>query len=45
MKQINICEEVEDNQEFVYLLEEIKSQIENGNTSGIDPSWDIEEVK
>ena len=43
MKTINICEEVEDGQDMVYVLEEIVKQIEKGNTSGIDPTWSFED--
>ena len=42
MRTIKIYEEVEVGQDFVYVLEEIKKQIEKGNTSGIDPTWEFE---
>ena len=45
MKIITISEEVRDTEDFIYILQEIVNQINKGNTSGIDPNWDIEEVK
>ena len=42
MIKINIEEEMETREDFIYVLEEIIKQINNGNTSGINPSWDFE---
>ena len=45
MYELNIYEELETREDFIYVLEEIKSQIEQGNTSGVNPSWDFKEVE
>jgi len=41
MRQINIQEEARDGQGMVYVLEEIIKHLENGNTSGVDPTWEL----
>jgi hypothetical protein len=42
MITINITEETETKDNMVYVLELISKQISNGNTSGVNPSWEIE---
>ena len=42
MISINIDEETETIDMMCYILENILDQLQNGNTSGIEPSWDIE---
>lgn len=41
MITIKITEEVKTTQEMIYLLENICQQIENGNTSGYYPHWEL----
>ena len=45
MYEINICEEMKTREYFIYILEEIKNQIEKGNTSGVNPSWEFKKVQ
>ena len=45
MWKIDIQEEVETQEEFIYVMKEISKHIERGNTSGIDPTWSFEEVQ
>lgn len=42
--KLTIEEELENKQDFIYVVQEVARQIEQGYTSGIDPSWDIIEV-
>ncbi len=44
MITIDITEEVETRQDLIYLLDEIKNQLERGNNAGVYPHWSIEEV-
>ena len=41
MISINIDEETETIDRMCYVIENILEQINNGNTSGINPSWEI----
>lgn len=43
MITIEINEEVESNEDMVHLLEEIARSIRSGNTSGVSPSWSLNE--
>ena len=42
MISINIDEKTETINMMYYVLELIKEQLNNGHTSGINPSWNIE---
>lgn len=43
MITIEINEEVESNEDMVHLLEDIARSIRSGNTSGVSPSWSLNE--
>lgn len=43
MISIEINEEVNTKEDMVYLLEDIARQLRQGNTSGVSPSWSLNE--
>jgi len=45
MKKINIYEEFQTEEDAIYALEYIIKQLRKGFTSGIDPTFDFDEVE